>query len=122
MDKHDLTSARLKAVARLMEAIAACDHRDRAVLLCPALETLAAGAPDIPFLDLQEEAEDWACLATPYELEAYLIACADRLERTPLAAQARRRIPCSSPAMRERSSASTGSAAAYGMRAWTPRQ
>jgi hypothetical protein len=37
MNEPDLTGERLKAAAPLMEAIAACDHLDRAVLLCEAL-------------------------------------------------------------------------------------
>lgn len=92
MTEHDLTSEGLRAAARLMAAIAGCHPQDRPAPLAAALETLAAGPPGIPFLDLREEAADWAALATPQELEAYLSACGDRLERTPLAAAARGRI------------------------------
>lgn len=83
---------RLTAAARLMEAIAACDPRDFAVLLSSALETLAAGEPGVPFLDIQLEAQDWASFATPQELEAYLEACAVKLASTTLSPKARERI------------------------------
>lgn len=92
MDRVLPTAERLTAAARLMEAIADCDPRDRAVLLSAALETMAAGEPAVPFLDIQEEAEDWASLATPQELEAYLKACAGRLALTTFSAKARKRI------------------------------
>lgn len=86
------TAERLTAAARLMEAIAACDPRDRAVLLSAALGTMAAGEPAVPFMDIQQEAEDWASLATPQELEAYLKACAGNLAFTTISAKARKRM------------------------------
>lgn len=92
MSGPDLTGVRLKAAAHLMEAIAACHWADRAVLLCAALDTMAAGEPGPAFLQIRQEAEDWATFATPQELEAYLLACADQLAKTPIAAQARLRI------------------------------
>lgn len=89
------TAERLTAAARLMEAIAACDPRDRAVLLSVALETLAAGEPWAPFLGIQQEAQDWASLATPQELEAYLFACVRQLSAMAMTARAKSRIAAS---------------------------
>lgn len=89
------TEERLTAAARLMEAIAACDPRDRAVLLSAALETLEAGEPRVPYLDIQQEAQDWASLATPQELEAYLFACVRQLSGMAMTKTAKNRIAAS---------------------------
>lgn len=92
MSGPDLAGARLKAAAHLMEAIAACHRADRAVLLCAALDTMATGEPGVAFLHIRQEAEDWAKFATLQKLEAYLLACAARLGRTPITTEARLRI------------------------------
>ncbi len=68
------TSARLAAARRLAEAIAECHPADAVAVLAAALEGLAAGEPPIFFMDLKQEAADWAAFATPYELEAYFTA------------------------------------------------
>jgi len=43
------------------------------------LNDLQCGPPGIPFLDVRNEARDWADWASPGELRAYMAACWNRL-------------------------------------------
>lgn len=61
--------------------------------LCAALETVGGGAPDYsPYRSLREEAEFWADIATPMELEAYAGQALRRIQRTTFAERARKRM------------------------------
>ncbi|MCB1401261.1 MAG: hypothetical protein KDJ82_16205 [Rhodobacteraceae bacterium] len=64
-----------------------------AELLCGWLESVGAGGPDPSiFGHLREEAEFWASIATPAELEAHVAAGLRRIERVHFAAPARKRL------------------------------
>lgn len=61
--------------------------------LCGALETVATGGPHGEYLGgLRRDAEWWADLAPPAEIEAYTGAGLRRIERATFAQNARKRI------------------------------
>lgn len=60
---------------------------------CAALDTICAGAPDVPFpAATRSDAALWADSATPVELECYAAAALDRIGRATFAPRARKRI------------------------------
>lgn len=80
---------------------AACDEADsmadgQRVLgeaLCAMLDTVGGGSPRYQgFGDMRADAEWWADLATPVELELYAGAALKRIARTPFAPRAKRRL------------------------------
>jgi hypothetical protein len=94
-------AVRERAVALIREhllaavdlAAAAKAQHPLAEVLCSALEEIATGAPREMFLSrLREDAEHWAYCALPLELEAYVGAGLQRIERTDFAAPARKRL------------------------------
>ena len=61
--------------------------------LCEVLEMMEAGPPREAFLSrLREDAEHWADVALPLELEAYVGAGLRRIERVEFAPAARKRL------------------------------
>ena len=62
-------------------------------MLCAGLETVAGGAPQFTaFGDMRRDAEWWADMASPVELELYAGAALKRMERATFAPRARKRI------------------------------
>jgi len=57
-----------------------------------ALDELGAGLPIAPFDKVETEAESWAGLASPNELQAYLMATLQQLDGRPLGLTARKRL------------------------------
>ena len=55
------------------------DRDDAEELAEATLHDLRAGPPVPPFLDMREDARDWATFASPAELRAYMAACWQRL-------------------------------------------
>lgn len=56
----------------LCAAISVCHPQDAVQIMAAALEDMAAGMPEPPFLSVtRSDAQWWADLATPVELEAY---------------------------------------------------
>lgn len=61
--------------------------------LCGALETVCAGGPEYTaFGDMRDDAEWWADLATPMELEIYAGAALKRITRATFAERAKKRL------------------------------
>ncbi len=62
-------------------AIADCQEGDLRFILSAVLEDICAGEPASDFSGVDQEAENWAALASDDELRAYFVACGDRLAR-----------------------------------------
>lgn len=61
--------------------------------LCAALDTVGGGAPQHDaFTAIRDDAQFWADIATPLELEAYVGAGLRRIGRVTFAEQARKRL------------------------------
>ncbi|MBU3028961.1 hypothetical protein [Paracoccus marinaquae] len=74
------TSTRREAAARgLLEAVLACDRRDRVPLMERFIEALRPGQPVPAFDSVMAEASHWADWASAAELKAYALACYTRL-------------------------------------------
>lgn len=85
-------------ISNMAQAVGIAEHmpEGRRVLgeaLCAAMETVATGGP-VPalFNDWREDAEWWADVASPLELEAYAGAALRRIERATFAPSARKRL------------------------------
>ncbi len=78
----------------LIAAICACDREDAAQIMCAALEEIGAGMPSMDLFmgNLRADAEFWADIATPQELEAFVAAGLRKIERTAFAEVTRKRI------------------------------
>lgn len=75
-------SVRLRSSERMTLATAAIMSLDRAnaeELAETTLRHLCTGLPVAPFNTLREEARNWAALASPGEVRAYIGACWNRL-------------------------------------------
>lgn len=70
---------RAQAATALCLAIAECDPEDAAPILEAALTSMCAGAPIPPLLGVIDEAFFWADFATPHEIDAYALACVNRM-------------------------------------------
>lgn len=83
-------------VSHLAAALSVVEPDDRGVvaeLLVGWLEEISAGAPRwYPFSHIRDDAEWWADMATPAEIEAFVGAGLRRIERTQFAQAARKRI------------------------------
>ena len=75
---------RRRASAALAAAIVRCDAEDAGVILASALDVLSAGTPPPRFLDIAEEAQDWAAWSAPDELYHYGVAILAELSQTPV--------------------------------------
>lgn len=65
-----------------MEAVLACDPRDRVPLMERFIEALRPGWPLSAFMSsVMEEAGFWTDMASRVELKAYCLACFERLPR-----------------------------------------
>lgn len=86
---------RTRGAVDLCLAIASCDQRTAMQIMSAALEDLLAGSPD-PAPDwlegIRRDAEWWADLAAPHELEAYTAAGLRAIERTAFCERARKRL------------------------------
>ncbi|SNR59083.1 hypothetical protein SAMN06265378_110112 [Paracoccus sediminis] len=58
-----------------MQAVLACDPRDRIPLMERFIDALRPGDPLPPFLGIMASAHDWAAWACRAELKAYTLAC-----------------------------------------------
>lgn len=70
---------RAMAATALCHAIGECHPHDAAYVMQAAFPDLAAGMPIAPLNGVMEQAEFWADLATPRELDAYAFACTTRM-------------------------------------------
>lgn len=70
---------RAEAATTLCLAIADCDPAAAAPILEAALISMAAGAPIPALLGVMDQASFWADFATPAELDAYALACVNRM-------------------------------------------
>lgn len=62
-------------------------------VLCAALDTVGGGAPEYTaFGNMRDDAQWWADIATPVELEIYAAAALKRIGRATFAPRARKRI------------------------------
>ncbi|WP_136685486.1 hypothetical protein [Falsirhodobacter xinxiangensis] len=71
---------RMMAANRLGAAIADCHPDDACAIMAATLSDLTAGAPIAAVVDATEDAQFWADMATPIEIEAYLRACLLRMD------------------------------------------
>lgn len=83
---------RMDAAGRLAAAIGDCHPDDACAIMAAALSDLMAGAPIAAVLDAKEDAQFWADMATPIEIEAYLRACLLRMDNMALALGERKRM------------------------------
>lgn len=72
-------TGRAASIARLFAAIADCREDDLRFILSAVLEDICAGEPAPGFAAVEQEAENWAALASYDELRAWFFACGDRL-------------------------------------------
>lgn len=70
----DLNIQRELAARALMEAVLACDPRDRVPLMERFIEAMRPGDPLPPFMGIMASARDWAAWACRAELKAYALA------------------------------------------------
>lgn len=87
--------ARSDGAVDLCLAISLCDRSVAVQILSAALEDLLAGGPDPEPLWLEgvrRNADWWADMATPQELEAYTAAGLRAIERTAFCERARKRL------------------------------
>jgi hypothetical protein len=70
---------RAEAATSLCLAIAECEPEDAAPILEAALISMTAGAPIPALLGVMDQAAFWADMATPPELDAYALACVNRM-------------------------------------------
>ena len=70
---------RAEAATALCYAIANCDPEDAAQIMTSVLIELSAGMPIAELHGVMEQAAFWADLATPPELDAYALACTNRM-------------------------------------------
>ncbi|MFC3169863.1 hypothetical protein [Paracoccus fontiphilus] len=78
----DLSIQREAAARSLLEAVLACDPRDRIPLMERFIEAMRPGAPIPAFGSIMAEAAFWADMASTAELKAYSVACYNRMSRT----------------------------------------
>ncbi len=71
----DLNIQRESAARALMQAVLACDPRDRIPLMERFIDALRPGDPLPPFIGIMASARDWAAWACRTELKAYALAC-----------------------------------------------
>lgn len=71
--------ARAERATTLCLAIADCESADAAPILEAALISMAAGQPTPPLLSIMDQAAWWADFALPVELDAYALACVNRM-------------------------------------------
>lgn len=71
----DLNIQRESAARSLMEAILACDPRDRIPLMECFIDAMRPGDPLPPFMGIMASARDWAAWAYRAELKAHALAC-----------------------------------------------
>lgn len=74
------------------ECIAGLGRREACEIMASWLDELRAGIPFAPFDIVEVEAESWASIATPFELEAYFRANLQRLDRTAIGVRMRKRL------------------------------
>lgn len=84
----------MRHLAAVLSVVTADDARNVAQLLCAWLDDAAAGVPDTAdlFGGVRADAEWWADLASPLELEAYVASGLRRIERRHFAERARKRL------------------------------
>ena len=75
----DLSIQRESAARSLMDAVLACEPRDRIPLMERFIEALRPGQPIAAFGSIMAEASFWADMASAAELKAYALACYSRL-------------------------------------------
>lgn len=75
----DLNIQREAAARSLMEAVLACDPRDRIPLMERFIEAMRPGQPVPAFDSVMAEAAFWADMASTAELKAYALACYSRM-------------------------------------------
>lgn len=83
---------RLEKVRQLVAAIEACADQDAELVIAAILEECRAGTPATAFDQIEDEAENWAALATFDEARAYFLACGRRLTDFPLGPKGRVRM------------------------------
>lgn len=83
---------RMIAANQLGLAIAECHTDDACAIMAAALSNLTAGAPIAAVVDVKEDAQFWADMASPIEIEAYLRACLLRIDRMATAPVERKRM------------------------------
>ncbi|RJE82371.1 hypothetical protein [Paracoccus onubensis] len=83
---------RLFRVCQLLDAIEACKWEDTEPVIVAILEEARIGAPDVPFGDVEADADFWAGLATYEELRAYFIASGRKLVNQQLGQRGRMRL------------------------------
>lgn len=83
---------RMIAANRLGVAIADCHPDDACAIMAAALSDLTAGAPIAAVMDVKEDAQFWADVASPIEIEAYLRACLLRIDNMATALGERKRM------------------------------
>lgn len=79
---------------RLAYAIRDCDREGAVQIMAAALDDLGAGMPEFdPFSrNHRADAEFWADIATPPEIEAYAGVCLRKIERASFAIATRKRL------------------------------
>lgn len=70
---------RAERATTLCLAIADCEREDAAPILEAALLSMSAGHPTPPLLGIMDAAAWWADFALPIELDAYALACFNRM-------------------------------------------
>lgn len=89
---YDRRTGRPATIARLFAAIANCREDDLRFILSAVLEDICAGSPVPGFESVEDEAENWAALASYDELRAWFFACGGRLSKGGLGPRGKMRL------------------------------
>ena len=89
-----IASAKLRRAyaESLCYAIGQCRPKDAAQIMAAALEDMEVGGPDPAFGPLRADAEWWAELAPPHEVQEYVYAGLKQLGQQALGSGARKRM------------------------------
>ena len=79
LDWIDNNLKRESAARGLLQAVFACDARDRVPLMERFIDVMRAGQPTTGFGPIMAEAREWAVWATRAELKAYALAACEAM-------------------------------------------
>jgi hypothetical protein len=87
------TKYRAETAQTLCHAISMCDPQDAAQIMAAALETLQIGQPEHDvFGTVRRDAEWWAEVAPPHEVQAYVAAGLKQLQAKAIGPKARKAL------------------------------
>lgn len=80
------------AAIHMLDRLVACDPMAAGLVAAETLECVSAGSPIVSLWNVREDAEFWASVANPIEIECYFAACLREISSRNLALPARKRL------------------------------